>query len=107
MDFLPAGVTGRRSAGVEPSARPARSQRPSDGLIDWRSARRAERACCCTAKPAVIVIMPPAADRRRATNLLLCWHHYRLSRKSLAAAGATVLDFAGEPIGDSSWPQAD
>jgi hypothetical protein len=37
-------------------------------------------------------------------DLLLCGHHYRVSRKSLAAAGATVLDLNGEPVGDDVWP---
>jgi hypothetical protein len=27
-----------------------------------------------------------------------------VSRKSLAAAGATVLDLNGEPVGDDVWP---
>jgi hypothetical protein len=105
MNFLHAGVTGRQGGRVATPPRPAGRQ-PSGGLIDWRSVRRAEHSCCCTAKPAVIAIMPPTAGRPHLTELLLCWHHYRVSRKSLDAAGATVLDLAGEPVGDCSWPRA-
>ena len=42
--------------------------------------------------PAMIVVMPPAPGRDHATELLLCGHHYRVSNKALAAAGAVVLD---------------
>ena len=53
------------------------------------------RACCCPAWPVVRVIMPPAPRRPHPVDLLLCGHHYRLSRKALAAAGATVYDLPG------------
>jgi hypothetical protein len=56
---------------------------------------RADRACCCPAQPAVIVVMPPAPGERPRSELLLCMHHYRISRRKLAASGATVLDRNG------------
>ena len=63
------------------------------GPAAWqRALRSAERACCCPAKPAVVALMPPAPGRTRAADLLLCRHHYRASRKALAAAGATIFD---------------
>lgn len=42
--------------------------------------------------------MPPSADRPHQTDLLLCGHHYRASKRALAAAGAVVAEI-GEP-----WP---
>jgi hypothetical protein len=39
--------------------------------------------------------MPPAVTRPHSTDLLLCGHHYRISRQSLAAAGATVTVLPG------------
>jgi len=39
--------------------------------------------------------MPPVPRRPHPVDLLLCGHHYRLSRKALAAAGATVYDLPG------------
>jgi hypothetical protein len=65
---------------------------------------RAERACCCLAKPSVLVIMPPTRGRPHQTDLLMCWHHYRASRHSLAASGATALDADGRPVPDVDWP---
>lgn len=70
-----------------------------DHPIDVSAARRADRACCCTAKPAVIALMPATADRPHETDLLLCGHHYRVSRRALAAAGAVVAEI-GEPAAD-------
>jgi len=71
--------------------------RPQDALpvVDWQAFRTADYACCCSAKPAVIVVIPPAPGRDHATELLLCGHHYRVSSKALAAAGAVVLDGGG------------
>ena len=66
--------------------------------IDWRAVSLASRACCCSSRPAVIAIMPPSPGRPHATELLLCGHHYRQSRRALAAAGATVLDPNGVRI---------
>lgn len=72
---------------------------PAGYLVDWRaSLRRAERACCCPAKPAVVVIMPAAPDRPYTVDLLLCHHHYRVSARALAAAGAAVLGTDGTPL---------
>jgi hypothetical protein len=51
-----------------------------------------DRACCCPARPVVRVIMPPIPGRPHAVDLLLCGHHYRISRRVLATAGATVYD---------------
>ncbi len=52
-------------------------------------------ACCCPANPVVRVIMPATAARPHRTELLLCGHHYRVSRRALAAAGATVTELLG------------
>jgi hypothetical protein len=72
---------------------PSSDSAPRDSLeIDWRAVSLASRACCCPSRPAVIAIMPASPDRPHATELLLCGHHYRRSRRALAAAGATVLD---------------
>ncbi len=51
---------------------------------------RAGRACCCPALPAVRVVMPATPARPHPTDLLLCGHHYRMSRRTLAAMNATV-----------------
>jgi len=55
------------------------------------------RACCCPARPVVRIIMPPSARRPHPTDLLLCGHHYRVSRKALAAAHAIVCGLGGMP----------
>ena len=60
----------------------------------------ADRACCCPGHPAFRVILPPARGRPRAADLLLCRHHYRVSRATLRAAGATVYDEAGTLVRD-------
>jgi hypothetical protein len=66
--------------------------RPLDDAIPPRqtSAGLAGRACCCPARAMVQVVMPPTHARPRRTDLLLCGHHYRISRQTLAAAGAAV-----------------
>jgi hypothetical protein len=66
--------------------------------VDWRAVRLADRACCCQSRPVVIAVLPPSPGRPHLTELLLCGHHYRLSRRALAAAGATVLDLSGIPV---------
>jgi hypothetical protein len=58
-------------------------------------AARPDRACCCAARPMMVVLMPPSATRPRPVDLWLCGHHYRQSRKALAAAGARVCDAPG------------
>jgi hypothetical protein len=60
--------------------------------------RTAERACCCSARPVVVAVIPRTAARDHPTELMLCAHHYRASRKALAASGATVFDWNGEPV---------
>jgi hypothetical protein len=60
-------------------------------------------ACCCPANPVVRVIMPATAVRPHTTELLLCGHHYRVSRRALAAANATIAELCG-PAG--SLPDA-
>ena len=85
-----------------PGSSPARATTTSG--IDWRAARQAERACCCAAKPAAIAIIPASDRRPQPTELLLCAHHYRASKRALAAAGATVLYMNGDRVADSdSW----
>jgi hypothetical protein len=97
------GNTGQGTSLAEPLRQPGRCQ-PSVHLIDWRAARRADRACCCLARPAVVVAMPPAPGRRHQTDLLLCGHHYRLSRNSLIDTGAAVVDMNGAALGPDTWP---
>ena len=60
------------------------------------SSFHAARACCCPAQPVVRVIMPPTAERRHSVDLLLCGHHYRVSRRALAAARARIEDLPGK-----------
>jgi hypothetical protein len=83
---------------------PPDGQRPACPAIDWRAVRTADRACCCPARPAIVAVIPPAAGRDHPTDLLLCGHHYRLSRSSLAAAGAAVFDCTGPPDGEPEPP---
>jgi hypothetical protein len=80
-------------------------RRPLDDAIPARGAPAdlADRACCCSAKPVVRVIMPPTQARRHWTDLLLCGHHYRVSRRSLAAAGARVRELPGTPGDTAAW----
>jgi hypothetical protein len=63
----------------------------------------ADRACCCPANAVVRVIMPPTAARPYETDLLLCGHHYRVSRRALAAAHATVRQLPGTPADTAAW----
>lgn len=62
-----------------------------------------ERACCCPARPVVRVTMPPAPGRPHRTDLLLCAHHYRASRRALAAAGAVVTELPGTSSDVAAW----
>ena len=105
VNFLHPSFTGRRDSGAERSPGQAGPRWSGPESIDWRAAQRAGRACCCPAKPVVIAIMPPKRGRKHPTDLLLCGHHYRVSRKVLAAAGATVLDLSGVPVTDDAWPR--
>ena len=104
--LLHPSFTGRGADQAEPSARSAAPRWRGGDAIDWRAARQSGRACCCPARPVVIAVMPPTPERSHPTDLLLCGHHYRASRKSLAAAGATVLDLNGVPVADDAWPSA-
>jgi len=63
----------------------------------------ADRACCCSAKAAVRVVMPPSAGRPHKTDLLLCGHHYRVSRRALAAANAAVHPLPGIQEDTAAW----
>ncbi|MGO8725536.1 MAG: hypothetical protein ACLPN6_20580 [Streptosporangiaceae bacterium] len=104
MSFLHPKVSEQTEA-VPASRQPGLGQMQADvgRRIDWRAARRAQRACCCTARPAVIAVIPPSEDRPHQTDLLLCGHHYRASSRALAAAKATVLNIDGSPVTDSAW----
>jgi len=104
--FLHPSFTGRGASQAEPSARPVAPRWRRGDSIDSRAAWRSDRACCCPARPVVVAVMPPTRERRHPTDLLLCWHHYRVSRKSLAAVGAAVLDLHGVPVADDAWPPA-
>ena len=73
--------------------------------IDWHAARQANRACCCSARPMVIAVMPLTVNRPHHTDLLLCWHHYRVFKDGLRAAGAELLDIDGAQITNGDWPQ--
>jgi len=62
------------------------------------AAMSADRACCCPARPVVVAVIPPGPGRPRPADLLLCGHHYRVSRRALAAVAATVVDIEdGQP----------
>jgi hypothetical protein len=52
----------------------------------------------------VIAVMPPTRGRPHQTDLLLCGHHYRVSRRSLTAAGAVMVDMAGDQLDPDEWP---
>jgi hypothetical protein len=71
--------------------------------LSAESAALAGRACCCAAKAAVRVTMPPGPSRPHSSELLRCGHHYRISRQTLAAAGAVVGELPGTPPDVSSW----
>lgn len=103
VNFLHPSFTGRGTSRSEESSGPSEPRWLGPDSVDWRAARRAGRACCCPAKPAVIAVMPPSRGRKHPTDLLLCGHHYRVSRKGLAAAGATVLDLNGAPVAGDVW----
>jgi hypothetical protein len=93
---------GRLSRAATAAAeRPATSE-PATASANTR--RYSVRACCCPAPPAVIAVMPARGARHAATDLLLCGHHYRASKVSLAAAGATILDMTGCELAGGDWP---
>jgi hypothetical protein len=79
-----------------PSARRATAPGPlHDDIIEADSPVTVGPACCCPANPVVRVIMPATAARPHETELLLCGHHYRVSRRALDAANATVTELRG------------
>lgn len=80
-------------------------QRPGPETIHRSAGKLASRSCCCPSRPAVVALMPPAKGRQHHTDLLLCGHHYRASRRALAAAGARVTDLDGNPV-TGDWPDA-
>ena len=94
-----------------PSARKdnAAAQRaPSDTAgSPAEDAGLANRACCCPAEAVVRVTMPPTPARPREIDLLLCGHHYRVSRRALAAAFATVRGLPGTPRDIVTWIRLD
>jgi hypothetical protein len=93
MSFHQVGGTGPASPGA--GGQPA----TAGELVDWRaSLRQADHACCCPAQPSVVAIMPAVRGRPNPVDLLLCWHHYRISARALAAAGAAVLGTDGVPL---------
>jgi hypothetical protein len=106
VNFLHSHAGVMRDTAAVPRSGHEGAQPPSAYVIDWRGLRRADRACCCPARPVVIAIMPPGADRPHQTELLLCGHHYRVSRKALSAAGATIRGIKGAAITESSRPMA-
>jgi hypothetical protein len=103
VNFLHHRATVSGAAEAPPGAARAGPTRSGKGHIDWNAAQRAGRACCCSAKPAVIAVMPPVKGRRHSTELLLCGHHYRASKRALAAAGATVWDMNSASVTDDGW----
>ena len=83
----------------EPASRPAgNAASVSEDMTDM-----ARHACCCPAQAMVRVLMPPTATRPHETDLLLCGHHYRVSRRALAAAHATVLELPWTPRDTAAW----
>jgi hypothetical protein len=63
-------------------------------------------ACCCLAKTAVRITMPPTPARPHETDLLLCGHHYRVSRRAVAACGASVSELPATPSDVAAWIRA-
>lgn len=88
-------LTSQRAPRTDPACEPDRPRQAPQSLINWRTARLASRACCCPARPMFIAVIPPSPGRRLPTDLLLCGHHYRASKRSLAVAGAVILDMDG------------
>lgn len=81
-----------RGAGASAPETGSQSAYPGQPTL---SASREDRACCCAAAPLVRAIMPPTPERR-SVDLLLCGHHYRVSRRALDAAGASIYDMPGK-----------
>jgi len=82
-----------RSGGSGPT--PAVADGPSAQPLWEEPPRAGDSACCCPAYPVVRVVMAPTPQRPHPTDLLLCGHHYRVSRKALAASGAAVYRLPG------------
>lgn len=94
---------------LHPSASKSSAAAPSGpGGTGWSAApcELPGRACCCPAKAAVCVTMPPGPGWLSEIDLLLCGHHYRVSRRALAACGASVRELPGTPSGVAVWIQA-
>lgn len=75
---------------------------PADRLGQARTSALSDpsvpmQACCCSARPMFRVVMPPTASRVHEVELWLCGHHFRVSRKALAAAGAHVYPLGSSP----------
>ena len=51
----------------------------------------------------VRVLMPATSDRPYRVELLLCGHHFRLSKWTLAAAGAVAHAIPGNFAERASW----
>lgn len=90
----------------------AGSPLPSPEITAYARARRialanADRSCCCPAKPVIMAIMPMRSAQGEPVELFLCGHHYRVSRRALAAAGAVVYDGEGLPVPVDALPPAD
>jgi len=91
-------LTNERPTAEHPAA-PGPEHSADAGLaVDWRAVRLTERSCCCLSQPAVVAVLPPPAGRPHPTELLLCGHHYRRSRRALAAMDARVMDPNGTPV---------
>jgi hypothetical protein len=87
-----------------PATENNRAVRPGpDEAIVPGSSRVPGGACCCASKAAVQVIMPPSAARPHTTDLLLCGHHYRVSRRAMAAADATIRQLPDLPPDVAAW----
>jgi hypothetical protein len=81
--------------GADTSARGS-GRPPPDDMLPGSPAWREDLACCCPAQPVVRVVMPPSTQRPHSVDVLLCGHHYRVSRRALAAAGARVECLPGK-----------
>jgi hypothetical protein len=79
--------------------------RPLDDAIPPRQGADSltDQACCCSARAMVQVIMPSTPGRPHRTELLLCGHHYRVSRRALAAAGAAVRELPWISDSTAAW----
>lgn len=92
---FPNPTAGNDSAAIRPLDDALPPRQVPDSLTD--------QACCCSARAMVQVIMPSTPGRAHRTELLLCGHHYRVSRRALAAARAAVRELPWISDSTAAW----